>query len=592
MANFPNSMMHQAGIRRWFLAAVLFSGVGFLFRGLPVLAQQTKPVTSIESEPAALLKEADEQLWKGSFDQAIAQYNQILKSGTKTAEAYTGIVRCYLKQEKLRDADETLVKGLQAKPTDPGLKVVQAELLFRQGRIPDAERIFVPLINAGGAPARAYLGLARISSATGLYAREYRLILRAHDVDPNDPDVQKAWMGTLSRRDRAKFLESYLAGPHGDDADTERGLREYLETLKARLGMPAACRLVSDVTATETELLPLLTDAKHIHRMGLPVVINGQKSKLMLDTGAGGITINRRLAARAGVRRLASISIGGVGDKGDAKGYSAYADSIRIGNLEFRNCPLQVVDKGSVGDEEGLIGADVFQQFLIELDFPKRKLNLSQLSARPGEPPVKPSLAMDDDEPGSASDPKVVDNDAQGASPAPAPKYFDRFIGPEMKGYAGVLRFGHMLLLPTNINEVKGKLFLIDSGAFDNVITPDAAREVTKVQGMSEMTVKGLSGEVDKVYDTGAVVLEFGGRRQKMTAMAAFDLSNISRSAGTEVSGILGFPTLNVLNLKINYRDALVKFEYVPSPLMQYRRIDGTRSIEASRLPFARNLKR
>src|ERR1700675_4523271 len=468
-------MVHQAGIRRWLVAAVLFSAVGFLFRGLPVVAQQTRPVAGIESEAAALLKDADGELWKGSFDQAITQYNQILKSGTETAGAYTGIVRCYLKQEKLRDADEMLVKGLQAKPTDPGLKVVQAELLFRQGRIPEAERIFVQVINAGAAPARAYLGLAQISSASGLYAREHRLILRAHDLDPSDPDVQKAWRGTLSRRDRARFLESYLAGTHGDDSNTQRGLREYLETLKARQGVSAAaCRLVSDVTATETDLLPLLTDAKHIRGVGLPVVINGQKSKLMLDTGAGGITINRRLAARAGVQRFANIGIGGIGDKGVAKGYSAYADSIRVGNLEFRNCFLEVVDKGSVGDEEGLIGADVFRQFLIQLDFPKRKLGLSQLPARPGEPPVNPSLATDNDndEPGSASEPKAVGNDAQDARSAPAPKYFDRFIGPEMKGYAGILRFGHMLLVPTKINEVTGKLFLINPGASKKTIAP------------------------------------------------------------------------------------------------------------------------
>jgi tetratricopeptide (TPR) repeat protein len=571
-------MMHQAGIRHWLVAAVLFWAVGVLFRGLPVVAQQTKPVASIESEPAARLKEADEQFSKGSFDQAIVQYNQILKSGTEAAQAYTGIVRCYLRQERLRDAEETLVKGLQAKPTDPGLQVVQSELLFRQGRIPDAERILVQVINAGGAPARAYLGLARISSASGLYAREHRLLLRAHDLDPSDPDVQKEWMGTLSHRDRAKFLESYLAGTHGDDADTLRGLREYLEMLKARQGVPAtACRLVTNVTATETELLPLLSDTKHMRGLGLPVVINGQKSKLMLDTGAGGITINRRLAARAGAQRLTSISIGGIGDKGDAKGYSAYADSIRIGNLEFRNCLLEVVDKASVADEEGLIGADVFRQFLIELDFPKRKLNLSQLPGRPGEPPVRPSLATDDDEPGSASDPNAVGNDAQGGSPAPAPKYFDRFIGPEMKGYVGILRFGHMLLVPTKINEVTGKLFLIDSGAFNNAITTDAAREVTKVQGTSLITVKGISGEVNKIDLTGTIVLEFGGLRNKNIDMVSFDLSNISRSAGTEVSGIIGFPLLNASILKINYRDALVKFEYVPPPELHYRGIDGTR---------------
>lgn len=569
-------MLDKRRIRRWLLVAVLFSALGLLVRRLPVVAQETKPVPAMDSEPAALLKEADEQFRKGAFDKAITQYNHILKSGMLTAEAYAGIVRCYLKQENLGDAAETMEKGLQAKPVDPGLKVAQAEVLFRQGKIPDAERILVQVINAGGAPARAYLGLARISAASGLYARAHRLILKAHDLDPSDPDIQKHWMGTVPRRDRVKVLESHVAETHDDNVDTQRGPREHLEMLKAREGAHGTCHLVSDLTATETDLLPLMRDAKQIRGIGLPVVINGQKSKLMLDTGAGGITINRALAARAGVQRMGEAHIGGIGDQGPAKGYSAFADSIRIGKLEFRDCLLEVVDKGSVVDEEGLIGTDVFQQFLIELDFPKRKMNLSQLPARPGESSVKPSLSTTGDEAQYEPDP-AGDSNAQGASPAPTPRYFDRVIGPEMKGYSGVLRFGHMLLVPTKINEVSGKLFLIDTGSFNNTISPDAAREVTKVYSQSEMSVKGLSGEVNKVLETDTIVLEFAGLRQKNLDMVAFDLSNISRSSGTEVSGILGFPILNVLTLKINYRDALVKFEYVPQPVNHYRGIDGTR---------------
>lgn len=306
--------------------------------------------------------------------------------------------------------------------------------------------------------------------------------------------------------------------------------------------------------------------------MGLPVTINGRRSKLLLDTGAGGITINRKLAARAGVQRIANVRIGGVGDKGDAQGYAAYADSIQVGSLEFRNCPLDVIEKRSVGDEEGLIGADVFGQFLIEIDFPNHKLKLSQLPVRPGETQAKPSLAtsQDEDESGSESDPKPADSTANGANTAPALRYFDRYISPEMTSYARVFRFSHMLLVPTKINDVPGKLFLIDSGAWNNMITPDAAREVTKVHGDSDMRVKGLSGEVNKVYEANAVVLEFGALRQRNEDMTAFDLSNISRDVGTEVSGTLGFAMLNLLKIKLDYRDALVNFEYVPDPQRRY----------------------
>ena len=562
-------MMRQAGIRRLLLSVAFFASA------LPVASQETKPGAntqnaSAQNEPATAFKEAGDDFRKGSFDQAIAKYNEALKSGTESAEAYTGIVRCYMRQDKVRDAAETLEKGLQAKPSDPGLKVAQGELLFRQGKIGEAEKIFVQVINSGQAPARAFLGLAEVSSAVAMYAREHRLILRAHELDPSDQDIQKEWMSTLSRADRIKFLESYLSQPTSDDAATRRILSEYLEMLKARQATPrGACRLVSDVTATETELLPLLRDASHLRGFGLPVTINGQKSKLLLDTGAGGITVNRKLATRAGVQRLADVRIGGIGDKGDAKGYAAYADSIRIGALEFRNCPVDVIDKRSVTDEEGLIGADVFQRFLIELDFPGRKLRLSQLPARPGEPQVKPSLATDEDDSGSESDAKPAGDTGNGANPAPVPKHFDRYIGPEMSSYARVFRFSHMLLVPTKINNAAGKLFLIDSGAWNNMITPDAAREVTKVHGDSDTIIKGLSGSVKKVYETGTVVLEFGSLRQKNEDMVAFDLSNISRDVGTEVSGTLGFAMLNLLKLKLDYRDALVKFEYVPNPWMR-----------------------
>lgn len=562
-------MMHQAGIRRLLLSIAFFASA------LPVASQETKPDASAQNastqnEAAAPFKEAGDDFRKGSFDQAIAKYNEALKSGTQSAEAYTGIVRCYLRQDKLRDAGEALEKGLQAKPSDPGLKVAQGELLFRQGKIGEAERIFVQLINSGQAPARAFLGLAHVSSAVAMYAREQRLILRAHELDAGDQDIQKEWMSTLSRADRIKSLEAYLTEPTSDDAETRRGLSEYLEMLKARQATPrGACRLISDVTTTETELLPLLRDPSHLRGFGLPVTINGQKSKLLLDTGAGGITVNRKLAARAGVQRLADVRIGGIGDKGDAKGYAAYVDSIRIGSLEFRNCPVDVIDKRSVADEEGLIGADVFQRFLIELDFPGRKLRLSQLPARPGEPQAKPSLATDEDDSDSESDPKPAGGTGNGANPAPVPKHFDRYIGPEMSSYARVFRFSHMLLVPTKINNAPGKLFLIDSGAWNNMITPDAAREVTNVHGDSETIIKGVSGSVRKVYETGTVVLEFGSLRQKNEDMVAFDLSNISRDVGTEISGTLGFAMLNLLKLKLDYRDALVKFEYVPNPWMR-----------------------
>jgi hypothetical protein len=95
-----------------------------------------------------------------------------------------------------------------------------------------------------------------------------------------------------------------------------------------------------------------------------------------------------------------------------------------------------------------------------------------------------------------------------------------------------------------------------------NVISPAAAREVTKVQGDSDMIVKGISGKVNNVFSANKAVLVFGRLRQENQDMTAFDTKNLSDDIGTEISGFLGFTTLRLLDIKIDYRDALVDFKY------------------------------
>lgn len=58
--------------------------------------------------------------------------------------------------------------------------------------------------------------------------------------------------------------------------------------------------------------------------------------------------------------------------------------------------------------------------------------------------------------------------------------------------------------------------------------------------------------------------IHFGRLQEKNQDTVAFDLKRISDSIGAEVSGILGFGTLTLLEMKINYRDGLVDFIYKP----------------------------
>ena len=136
-----------------------------------------------------------------------------------------------------------------------------------------------------------------------------------------------------------------------------------------------------------------------------------------------------------------------------------------------------------------------------------------------------------------------------------------------MISYTKVLRFGHALLIPTKIGDAPSKLFLIDTGAFANMIDPAAAREVTKVHDDAYMRVKGVSGSVKNVYSADKAVLIFGRLRQENQDIVSFDMTSISNGAGTEISGTLGFTTLYLLDIKIDYRDGLVNLSYDPNRL-------------------------
>ena len=89
-----------------------------------------------------------------------------------------------------------------------------------------------------------------------------------------------------------------------------------------------------------------------------------------------------------------------------------------------------------------------------------------------------------------------------------------------------------------------------------------AAREVTKVNQEPDFQVKGLSGNVKDVYSASKATIQFSHFRQERTDLIAFDLTHLSDWLETELSGVLGFAMLRMLDMKIDYRDGLVNFTY------------------------------
>jgi tetratricopeptide (TPR) repeat protein len=523
-----------------------------------------------DSEPAATqasLAAADALHDAGKLDDAARIYESLLNGDPNLWHARAELMRVRLRQQRTDDAYELGKAGLALPAHTAELLAAMGDVQFRRGEMVDAEQNYLHAKRVNPREMHAYLGLARLYGAYSLHRRAYDQLKAAHEIAPSDLEVEREWFRMLPRRERLQAIKDYLAAPHPDDHRENTWLEQYAAFLSATVNKPAhACRLVSTVERTQTPLVLLLLDASHLRGYGLHVKLNDRASNLMLDTGASGIAIGRKAAERAGLERISHISIGGIGDKGLQSGYTAVARKIRIGELEFEDCVVEVSDRTSLAEEDGLIGADVFSSYLIDLDGPGKMMRLSPLPKRPEDTTVATALNTDEDD--ADEDEDATKQPKTNREPL-LPK--DRYVAPEMASWTKVFRFGHQLLIPTHVNDLPSMLFAIDTGSQLNLISTTAARKATKVHRDDYMTVTGVNGAVDKVYSADKVKLHFSHLAQQNEDIVTLDLSGLSKDVGTEVSGLLGFALLNLLELKLDYRDGLVDFSYdtkrLPPPL-------------------------
>jgi tetratricopeptide (TPR) repeat protein len=525
------------------------------------------------------LAAADQLYRAGKFAESEAGYQAVLKNDSKLVPAevvlaQVGLARAMLRQQKIDEALDAVNAALATQPNSAALLAAKGDVRFRRGEMSDAEVSYLTARKLDPKEVRAYLGLARLYASYSMYRRAYDQLQSAREVASDNIEVQRAWLRMLPRKERLAALETYLSGPHPDDEEETKWMTEYLGFLKATADKPIhACRLVSKVEQTETKLETMYgEDGRRMRGIGLSVRLNDRNTHLLLDTGAGGIMVNRKLAEKAGLTPISAVHYGGIGDKGLQSGYTAVADHIRVGELEFQDCVISVSDKGSVGDEDGLIGADVFGTYLIDIDLPGMRLKLSPLPKRPEDIVAPTSLNSEGEEQANSEQQEDRVNEEtpkDRKSPPPTVKPSprlprDRYIAPEMADWTKVFRFGHAMLVPTSVNDSKAMLFGLDTGAFSNLLSVRAGRQVSKVSSEDRVQVHGVNGAVNKVYSSEKATLRFGHFQQSNLGIITLDLSTISRHTGTEVSGFLGFAMLRQLEVELDYRDGLVDFKYDP----------------------------
>jgi tetratricopeptide (TPR) repeat protein len=471
---------------------------------------------------------------KGQLKDAAAAFKALVDKDPTLADAHAGLVRCLLSSNQLEEADGAAKKALAALPSSAVVHAAVGDVAFRSGNFADAEKEYRAALKIDTNSPRAVFGMGRMLQMVSMNKRAKENYTKAHQLDPEDSQITRYWLETLTyaeRLDQNKKTEG--------DSDNKANMLRYLNVVAEKKPWV----LVNEIKPMEIKM-PLygrnLAGVNDIDRSGpkniyegygVQVKFNDRSSAMLLvDTGAGGIVIGRKLAERIGAVKIADTRIFGIGDKGSVESYVAMVDKINIGPVEFHNCIVVVSSKNDVADDAGLIGPDVFEKFLVTLDFHNQRMVLEPL-------PPNPSGASVDEE------------------------WQDRYIAPQMQGFTKFYSFGHDIVVPVLVNDKATGNFILDTGAGINSMSPKFASQVTKAVADGEYRMHGVSGKVNEVLTGQKAILQFAKMRIESHDLPVFSADNISASDGTEIAGFIGIRVLSQMKMTIDYRDGLVNLE-------------------------------
>jgi tetratricopeptide (TPR) repeat protein len=478
---------------------------------------------AFEDSAAELAQAGRSDLFAARYDRAIESYRKALADAPE-GDIYYGLTRALLKAHRSKDAYEIAADALAQAGQTPGGLTAGGLAAFRKGEITEAEKNFRAALKLNSNYGPAMNGLASIESAISNVRTARSLLKQAYTASPDDPMLMLAHVNTLKGNEHIDGLERVL-GILDPESEEARNLRAHIASDRALAGRKLR-ELMSPYEPARIKLVPIQAGNRGVRGFGVRVQFNQRgTATLLLDTGASGISLSPKTAEKVGLELLSdqTSTAKGIGDKAPQNNLSFLASEVRIGDVVFGNNPVSAFRSAKDSDVDGLIGTDVFQRFLVSIDFPGRELSLQPRSAPVAEQP----------------------EDA----------------GPIPDGFHRVLRSGDHLLIATSVNGSSAKWFLIDSGSSMNLIDSDRAHDFTGVRQDWSTGVRGIQGTVNKVSRANRITLTFAGYRQDNPDLIAISLEKMSDSMGFGITGVLGMPVLSQLKLAIDYHSGVVRFD-------------------------------
>jgi hypothetical protein len=504
----------------WIRSLSLFS-VAFLLSAGSVFAQSAgcPAVAAHEATPA------EEAYQKGKYEVAESLYLQGLLGKPDDLELNSGLVHTLLHESRIADAWTRANKAVADAPHSASALTSVAEVQLRQGQPWLAAQTLDSAAAADRCYARVHLIRSRIFRIDSMYASERAELEAAYQIDPNDPDIHRAWLHTVNpANDIVRIEESLATMPNLEPEIREKASASATAMMSLLSENSQTCQTAPIAAPVTLPLLASYETVKQINSYKIGVEFPKGKAKLTVDTAASGLYISRTLAESLGLQHAEGAPVDTV-----------QADTLHIGTLEFRNCMVGVSDTPFAAGVDGFIGTDVFAPYLVSLNFPQGKLELEPLPHRPDE--------------------------QKNVLPG------DRYSGPGMQSYTPVYHKNQYLLVPVMIDKKDRRLFVLDTGIRLSTMTPEVAHAVSGTRMNFTNSIPSVSGSKLQIYRDSFDFQFANLSLDHKDHILEFDPSTIEQNAGMEVAGMLGFDILQSLVIHIDYRDGLVGFDAPVSKL-------------------------
>jgi len=490
-------------------------------------------------QPARVSSDADKAFAAGDASKAEALWTAQL-TPTPSPAIYADIIRAQLQQDKLPQALGSAKADVAAFPTDAEPYASIGDVLLRLGQIPEASAAYAKALALNQCSPRAHFGWSRVNALQSHHETEARQLAAAHALAPTDPEITVAWLDGRPAPDRAEPLAAFLATSPILPPETVTRLQTDLATLQ----LHAFCTPVDPKYNVKLELEPIVWHGPYVRTWGLQTSINGKNLALVeLDSAVHGIILNPADAQKAVLHRV------GPAPALPTTPYTAIADSLKIGSIEYRNCPVRVASADALANANSVIGLDFFRDKLLHLDYVEQALTLSPLPA---------PLAG-----------------------APIP---DGFVPDAERDWTHVYVADSTLLIETLVDKKGPFLFVMGTGMPWSIVSPTVNEAVLKSAKVLDTGLSGTSAQIVKVlpysYNHAGVpsgndlhgptgefidisrpvklpLFRFAKWEFPDRNVYSFSLTPLSHATGIEVGGIFSFNLLSQFSFDLDYRDGL-----------------------------------